>query len=134
MAGAPCLLWAKIDEACLVGMEHKPEPSKTPTQDRQDALGIVNVGKCHDRVVSIPGQGAIPGEARSHLGLEPVVQHVVQKDVRKAGRYHASLRRTLGRAEQEAIFNGSRFQPFIDHPSDDTVCDSFVEERPKVGV
>jgi len=47
---------------------------------------------------------------------------------------HASLRRTLGRAVQETIFNGSRLQPFIDHPSDDTICDSFVEERPKVGV
>jgi len=71
-------------------MERKPKPSKTPTQNRQDTLGVVNVGERHDRVVSVSGQGAIPGKARSHLGLEPFVQHMVQENIRKAGRYQPS--------------------------------------------
>src|SRR6185295_4355947 len=44
------------------------------------------------------------------------------------------LRGAVGRAVQETVFDGSCIQPFIDHPSDDAVCDSLVEERPKVGV
>ena len=35
---------------------------------------------------------------------------------------------------QQAVFDGSCFQPFIDHPSDDAICDSLVEERSKVVV
>ena len=40
----------------------------------------------------------------------------------------------LGRAAQETVFNGSCFQPFIDHPSDNAVRDSLVKERTEVGV
>src|SRR5271157_1305795 len=68
--------------------------------------------------VGEPGKGAFPFEARPHLGLEPFVQHIVQKDVREAGRDHAPLRGALGRAVQETVFDGPRLQPFVDHPSD----------------
>ena len=78
-------LWAEVDEACLVGMEREPKPRKTLAQDRQDALGVDNIVERHDRIVSEPDKGALPVEARSHLGLEPFVQHVVQEDVREAG-------------------------------------------------
>jgi hypothetical protein len=44
----------------------------------------------------------------------------VQKNVREAGRDHAPLRGTLGRAAQETVFDGSCIQPFI-NPSDDAV-------------
>lgn len=59
---------------------------------------------------------------------------MVQEDVRQAGRDYAPLRGALGRAAQKTVFNGSCFQPFIDHPSDDAVRDSLVEERSKVRV
>ena len=35
---------------------------------------------------------------------------------------------------QETVFDDSCLQPFIDHPSDDAICDSLVEERAKMGV
>src|SRR5208337_1959077 len=79
--------------------------------------------------VGEPGKGAFPFEARPHLGLEPFVQHIVQEDVREARRDHAPLRGTLGRAAQETVFDGPRLQPFVDHPSDDAVRHSLVEER-----
>ena len=44
------------------------------------------------------------------------------------------LRRPLGRTVQETVFDGSRVQPFVDHPSDDAIRDSLVEEGPKMGV
>ena len=35
---------------------------------------------------------------------------------------------------QEPIFQDPCLQPFVDHPSDDTVRDSSVKKGPKVGV
>src|SRR5215813_4911304 len=35
---------------------------------------------------------------------------------------------------QETVFQHSCFQPFIDHPSDDTIRDSSVKKRAQVGV
>ena len=35
---------------------------------------------------------------------------------------------------KKTVFNGSCFQPFIDHPADNAVRDSLVKERSKVGV
>src|SRR5208282_1739648 len=134
MTRALCRLWAEIDEACLVGMEREPKSSKTLAQDCQDALGVDDVVERHDRIVGEPGKGAFPFEARPHLGFEPFVQHIVQKDVREAGRDHAPLRGTLGRVAQETVFDGPRLQPFVDHPSDDAVRDSLVEERSEVRV
>jgi len=43
-------------------------------------------------------------------------------------------RGALGGVAQQTVFHGSCFQPFIDHPSDDAVCDSLVKERSEVGV
>src|SRR5208282_2095033 len=127
-------LWAEIDEACLVGMEREPKSSKTLAQDRQDALGVDDIVERNDRIVGEPDKGAFPFEAQRHLGLEPFVQHIVQKDVREAGRDHAPLRGTLGRAVQETVFDGPCLQPFVDHPSDDAVRDSLVEEGSEVRV
>src|SRR5215831_13200317 len=59
---------------------------------------------------------------------------MVQENVREAGRDHTLLLGALSRTVQEAIFDSSCFQPFINHPSDNAVCDSLVEERSKVGV
>src|SRR5215468_9638291 len=93
-----------------------------------------DVVECHQRVIGEPDKGALPSETRLHLGLEPFVQHMVQEDVRETGRDYTPLRGALGRVAQETVFHGSCFQPFIDHPSDDAVCDSLVKERSKVGV
>jgi hypothetical protein len=72
----------EVDEARLVGMERKPVPLKTLAQDREDPSGIVEVFKCHDEIVGVPDKGTSPPQARSHLGLEPLIQHIVQINVR----------------------------------------------------
>src|SRR5215469_1973394 len=127
-------LWAEVDEARLVGMESESISCKPLAQDRQHAFGIDNIVERHQRVVGIPDEGALPSETRSHLILEPLVQHMMQEDVREARRDYTPLRGALGRVAQETIFYGSCFQPFIDHPTDDAVRDSLVKERSKVGV
>src|SRR6516165_7937143 len=134
VACALCPLGAEVDEACLVGMQCKPKPCKTLAQHRQDASSVDDVVERHHRVISKPDKGAVPREAWLHLRLEPLIEHVVQEDVREARRDYTSLRSALGHAAQESVFDSSCLQPFVDHPSDNAICDSLVEERPKVGV
>ena len=64
-----------------------------------------------------------------HLGLEPFVQRMVQEDVREAGQITPAHGVPSVAWLQETVLNGSRLQPFIDHPSDDAVRDSLVKER-----
>ena len=47
---------------------------------------------------------------------------------------HPTLRGAFGRMAQEPVFQHSCFQPFIDHPTDDTISDSSVKKRTQVGV
>ena len=100
----------------------------------KDPFGVDDIVERHDRVVSIPGKGANPAEPWPHLGLEPLIQHMVQKNVREAGRDYASLRGAHCRSAQETVFDGPCSQPFIDHPSDDAIRDSLVEESAKLTV
>src|SRR6516225_496446 len=120
-------LWAKVDEARLVGVEGESIACEPLAQDRQHAFGVDDVVERHQRVVGKPDKGAPPSEPRFHRSLEPFVQHVVQEDVREAGRDYTPLRGALGGVAQQTVFYGSCFQPFIDHPSDDAVCDSLVK-------
>ena len=83
MAGAPFPWWAEVDDACLVGMEREPKPSKTLAHHGQDALGVDDVVERHKRVVGEPDKGAIPFETWPYFVLEPFVQHVMQEDVRE---------------------------------------------------
>ena len=115
-------------------MKREPKPFKTLVQYRQDALGIDNVIERHDRIVGESDKGACPLRRGLTSAFEPFVQHVVQEDVRETGRDYAPLRGALSRPVQETAFDGSCLQPFVDHPSDDAVRDSLVEERPKLRV
>jgi hypothetical protein len=79
-------------------VEGESIPCETLAQDRQHAFGVDDVVECHQRVIGEPDKGALPSETRFHLGLEPFVQHMVQEDVREAGRDYTPLRGALGRA------------------------------------
>jgi hypothetical protein len=73
---------AEIDETCLVGMERELVPSKTLAQNVQNPFGILEVRERHDGIVSESGKGTSPLEPRFHLVLEPLIQHMMQENVR----------------------------------------------------
>jgi hypothetical protein len=73
---------AEIDEACLLGVELEPVPSKTLAQHVQNPLGILEIRERHYGIVGEPGKGTFPPQAWFHHVLEPLIQHVVQEDVR----------------------------------------------------
>ena len=116
MARALSSLRAEVDEARLVGVERESVPSEALAEDRQHAFGGIDVVERHQRVVGEPDKDALPSQTRFHHGLEPFVQHMVREDVQEAGRDDTPLRGALGRAAQETVFDGSCFQPFVDHP------------------
>src|SRR5499427_4382433 len=73
---------AEIDEACLVGMERELVPSETLAQNVQNPLGVLEVRERHHGVVGESDKGTSPLEPRFHLVLEPLIQHMMQENVR----------------------------------------------------
>ena len=73
---------AEIDKACLVGMERELVPRKSLAQYIQNPLGILKVCERHHGVISKTDKGTVPLEPRFHLVLEPLIQHMMQEDVR----------------------------------------------------
>jgi hypothetical protein len=73
---------AEIDVACLVGMERELVPSKTLAQYIQNPLGILEIRERHHGVVGEPDKGTFPLKPRLHLELEPLIQHMMQENVR----------------------------------------------------
>jgi hypothetical protein len=63
-------------------MERKLVPSKTLAQNVQNPFGILEVRKRHDGVVGESDKGAPPSEPRLNLVPEPLIQHMVQENVR----------------------------------------------------
>ena len=74
---------AEVDEARLVGMQREPMPSKPFSQSFQHPFGVVVVLEGHDEVVGKANQGTLSLQAGLHLAFEPLIQHMVQEDVRK---------------------------------------------------
>src|SRR5690242_2568607 len=134
MNGAIRSFEAEVDEARLVGMEGESIPGKTLAQHCQDPFGIEKVLEGHHQVVSVPDKDSSPLQARSDVPFEPFVQRIVQVDVRKARRNYTPLGRPFGWAVQTSLLKDAGFQPLVDHPSDNAVCDSSVEEFPEMAV
>ena len=77
---------AKIDEPRLDRVEREPVPAKSLAQHAENPLGLLDCRDGQNTVVGIPHEDAVTLEARSHVLLEPFIQHVMQVDVCKQGR------------------------------------------------
>ena len=75
--------WAEVDEARLIRMKHKPIPSKPLAQDFQSPLGIAVLLEGHHKVISIAHERTASRKPGLHFVLEPLVQHMMQEDVRE---------------------------------------------------
>jgi len=62
-------------------MKVKSETPSPLLKDRQHPSCIVFALTADEEVVTIPDQGRFPPKPRLHLGLEPQVEHLVQRDV-----------------------------------------------------
>src|SRR5262245_55691103 len=73
---------AEIDEARLVGMERELVSSETLAQNIQNPLGVLEIRERHHGVVGESDKSTFPLEAWLHLILEPLIQHMMQENVR----------------------------------------------------
>jgi hypothetical protein len=73
---------AEIDETRLVGVERELVPSETLAQNIQNPLGILEVRERHHGIVGESDKGTSPLEPRFNLVLEPLIQHMMQENVR----------------------------------------------------
>src|SRR5262245_24379206 len=73
---------AEIDEACLVGVERELVPSKTLAQNVQNPFGILGVRERHNGIVGESDKGIFSLQTWFHHVLEPLIQHMVQENVR----------------------------------------------------
>jgi hypothetical protein len=73
---------AEIDEARLAGMKREPIPRKPLAQNVEHSLCVAEVSERQHSVVGESDKSTSPLETWLRLVLEPLIQHVVQEDVR----------------------------------------------------
>ena len=73
---------AEIDKACLVRMQHEAVSCKTLAQNSQRSLGTEEILKSHHEIVGVSNKDTSPFQPWPHHCLEPIIQHMMQKDVR----------------------------------------------------
>ena len=76
-------------QSCLVRMDRQIILGKALGEDRQDPAGIFFVGESHDEVVRVADQERSSFQPSLNIPLEPIVQHVVQENVREHRADHA---------------------------------------------
>ena len=76
--------------------------------------GVFLTGEPHDEIVRVADQERSPLEAGLDLPLEPIVQHIVQEDVREDRADHTPLRRPLLRVREAPVLEDARVEPFTD--------------------
>ena len=68
----------------------------------------------YDKIVRISDQVSATSQPRFHLACKPLVQHLVQVDVRQQRRYHPALRCSGIRAVDSPFLHHARVQPLAD--------------------
>jgi hypothetical protein len=74
---------AEVDEPRLLRMECESKPVQPPTQDMEDSLGVKVILKRHHKIIRIPDQDVSSFQVLTDHCREPLIQHVVQVDVRE---------------------------------------------------
>ena len=109
-------------------MEREPVSTETFAQHVKQPLAAVAVFEGDDKIIGESHQLAVSAQARPRRFLEPPVQHMMQEDVGKHWRDYPTLGSASDRPVHGALFEHSRFQPFVDHAPYDAVLDPQVEE------
>src|SRR5271163_3574419 len=76
--------------------------------------GVFLLAEPNDEVVRIANEVRLATQAWLDLPVEPVVQHVMQEDVRKDGRDHPTLRRPGFGERYRPRLHHARLEPFAD--------------------
>ena len=106
-AGSP-----EVYEARLVRVQREAEPAKALAQNVQNALATLPIREGDDKII---GESYRPAGALQTVfdrALEPVVQHMVQVEIRKQWAEDSSY--TKGNFAFDGVISGFRHLPKID--------------------
>src|SRR6266700_7273655 len=76
---------AERQEPRLLGVERQTIPRESLGKHFQDPLRVLAILKAEHEVIGVPNLGSHAAQARLHLVLEPLVEHVMQVNVGQQG-------------------------------------------------
>jgi hypothetical protein len=116
----PRFLWVKIQAESLESLrENSPDPLSVTLRREDD----------HE-IVGIPNKRGSTLKPRLDLELEPLVQHLVEIDVREEGANDPSLRGSGCRRLHDAVLQHPSFQPLVHGSTQHAVPHPLVQETP----
>src|SRR6266536_200028 len=129
------MIWtAERNQSGLFGMQRKAILAESLRQDRKESLGISFVLEQYCEVIRESNQSSTTIERPLHVPDEPLVEHLVQVDVREERRDHPSLRRSfIGMREIQSL-DDPGVQPLSDQAQQHSVTYPSVKDRSQVGV
>src|SRR4051794_38163347 len=76
----------------------------------------------------------MPPEARLDFPLEPIVQHIVQENIREHRADHPPLRRPRVRVRDAPVLEDARVEPLADQSSQNSIPYPTLEKIPQMAV
>src|SRR5512140_1645365 len=73
---------AKLHHPAFLRVNAQAKPLEPLRQNLVNPLRVSLQTKPHHEIIRIPRQNTVPSHPRSDLGLEPFIQHIMQKNVR----------------------------------------------------
>src|SRR6202521_5888351 len=119
----------KRHEPRLLGMQRQPILREPLRKDSQDPFRILAILKAENEVVGVPNFGGLAAQARFYLVPEPLVEHVVQVNIRQQGADDLPLPGPGLRHQEPTIFDNANVNPFPNQPEDTAVPNPSLDER-----
>ena len=120
---------AERQEPRLLGVERQTLLRESLGKHVQDPLRVLAMLKAENEVIGVPNFGSHAAQARLHLVLEPLVEHIMQVNVGQQGTDDLPLSGP-GLGDQEpTVFDDTDVNPFPNQPEDAAVANPSLDER-----
>src|ERR1035438_899798 len=136
----------ELDQPRFIGVKNQRELCEPFPQVCQKGPRRLFLLKAHYTVVRITDNDDCSPPWLFTPVLNPLIEGVMQIDIRQQGRYHGSLRSALCRGYSASVLDHARFEPFADQTENPLIGDpvfekpkhpaviDFIEKGPNVGV
>jgi hypothetical protein len=121
---------SELDQARFIGVKNQPELCEPFPHICQKGPRRLFLLKAHYTVVRITDNDDCSPLWLFTPVLNPLIEGVMQIDIRQQGRYHSSLRSALCRGCSASVLDHARFEPFTDQTENPVIGDP-VFQKPK---
>src|SRR5579884_3739900 len=117
----------KLHQPSLVRMQRQSVFLEPLLQHIEYFLGVLPILKAENEVIGKTDLIGFASQPRLHLGLEPLIEHLMKIDVGEQGADHLPLSRPRCAGQQSAVFDHAYVDPLPDQSQDGSVTDSFLD-------